>query len=173
MSELTHEDSAHSAAQPSRSFSQTLSRWVAPAALVLAVAAIAVAVWALLRSEAPAARFTDQQTSEAKGRICAAYSTVRTAVSTQTHADLGPEPVAVQAVAANARLAMAAGGSYLLNHLDPATPSTLTGPIRQFAGDLQYIAMNALAGVPADEPAQAARLRSADATSAQIAELCT
>ena len=38
---------------------------------------------------------------EAGARICGAFDTVRNAVSLQTNADLGADPVAVQAVAAN------------------------------------------------------------------------
>jgi hypothetical protein len=162
------------AASPARSLaSGALSGWVAPAALALAVVAIAVAAWALLRPPARAtAPATTQQISDAKTRACTAYNTVRTAVSLQTHADPGSDPVAVQAIAANARLAMAAGGSYLLAHLDPATPPPLAAAIRNFADDLQGIAMNVLAGVSNDDPAQAARLRDGEAATARLADLC-
>lgn len=54
----------------------------------------------------------------------------------------------------NARLSMAAGGSYLLARLDPATPAPVAAAIRSFADNLQDIAMNALAGVSNDDPAQ-------------------
>jgi hypothetical protein len=101
-----------------------------------------------------------------------AYTTVSTAVSLQTHADLGSDSVAVQAVAANARLAMAAGGAEVLAHLDPATPPDLAAAVRSFADGLQDITMNALAGVSNDDPAQAARLRDASAAGARVADLC-
>ena len=48
----------------------------------------------------------------------------------QTHADLGPEPVALAAVAGNARLALFGGGQYLLNSLDSATPPELADAVR-------------------------------------------
>jgi hypothetical protein len=80
--------------------------------------------------------------------------------------------VAVQAVAANARLAMSAGGSYLLARLDPATPPELAAAIRSFTDDLHDLTMTALAGVPNDDPAQAARLRDGQAQSTHIADLC-
>jgi hypothetical protein len=143
-------------------------------ALAIALIAVAIAAWALLRpppaSTTPQA--TSQQTAEAKTRACSAYTTVSTAVSLQTHADLGSDPVAVQAVAANARLSMAAGGSYLLARLDPATPPDLAAAMRSFADDLQDIAMNALAGVSNDDPAQAARLHDGEVTRARVADLC-
>jgi hypothetical protein len=137
--------------------------------------AVALGAWSLLRplnasTTAPPA--TGQQIAAAKARACTASNTVSTAVSLQTHADLGSDPVAVQAVAANARLSMAAGGSYLLTRLDPATPPPLAAAIHSFTDNLQEIAMNTLAGVSNDDPAQASRLRDAQATSAQIADLC-
>jgi hypothetical protein len=173
MSEPTPHAPADSAAPPQRS-AAGLSRWVAPAALLIAVIAIAGAVWALLRQPAaPAAKQpTSQQVADAKARACNAFTTVRSAVSLQTHADLGADPAAVQAVAANARLAMAAGGSHLLAHLDAATPPELAAAMRSLAAELQDIAMNALAGVGSDDPAQAARLRDGEAASGRIAELC-
>ncbi len=135
--------------------------------------AIGIAVWALLsarpsNSSAP----TAQQTADAKNHACTAYNTVRTSVALQTHTDLGQDPVAVQAVAAAARLAMSSGGSYLLASLDPATPAELAGSIHTFADDLQAISMYAQAGVGENEPTQADRLRDGEAASAKIADIC-
>ena len=148
-----------------------LSRWVAVIALAVALIAVVLAAWALLRpAKAGSPAATDPQV--AKLHACSAFNTVRSAVALQTHADLGPDPVAVQAVAANARLSMAAGGSYLLARLDPGTPAPLAAGIRAFAGDLQEIAMNALAGVSNDDPGQSARLHHAQVTNEQIVALC-
>jgi hypothetical protein len=121
-------------------------------------------------STAPAA--TDKQVADAKARACTATDTVRSAVSLQTHADLGSEPVAQQAVAANARLSMATGASYLLASLEPATQAPLAAEIRLFAGDLQAIAIHTMAGINNDNPDQAARLRDAQAAATQITDLC-
>ena len=110
--------------------------------------------------------------ADAVARVCTAFETVRKAVYLQTHADGGDDPVAVAAVAANARLAMAAGGSYLIGRLDPSTPPTLAAAVRTFAELLQDIAINALADVRNDDPAQADRLRQADAASAEVAKWC-
>jgi hypothetical protein len=165
---------AHSRDSAVHSGRRVLSRWAAPAAVLIAVIALAVGVWALLRP-APAnnpAPPTARQIADAKGHACAAYTTVRTAVLLQTHADPGTNPVSAQAVAANARLAMAGGGSYLLGHLDPATPPQLAESIRSFAVDLQDLAINALAGAGNDDPGQLARLHDGDAASAKIAQLC-
>ncbi|KAA0103011.1 hypothetical protein CIW47_23620 [Mycolicibacterium sp. P1-5] len=91
------------------------------------------------------------------------------AVSLQTHADPGAE---VQGVAANARLAMSGGATYLLAHLSSATPGDLADAIRSFAAGLQDISVNALAGVPNTDPKQAERLSNAETANSRIAELC-
>jgi hypothetical protein len=150
------------------------SRWVARIALAIALIAVALAAWSLRASHPnpTASQVTDQQVVAAKNRACAASTTVSTAVSLQTHIDLGGDPPATQAVAANARLSMAVGSSYLLSQLGPATPPSLTEPVRSFADNLQGIAIHTMAGVGNDDPAQAVRLRDAQTASAQIVELC-
>ncbi|WP_319436835.1 hypothetical protein [Mycobacterium sp. RTGN5] len=145
-------------------------RWIAIAALVIAVIAAGVAGWALLRpapsSPTPAAA---SQSGDPKANACAAYKTVSSAVSLQSHADPGTE---LQGVAANARLAMSGGATYLLAHLNPGTPADLADAIRSFATGLQDISMNALAGVANNEPAQADRLRNTESLNTRIADLC-
>jgi hypothetical protein len=147
-----------------------MSRWVAPAALVIAVVAVALAIWALVSASS-----TDSGTTLAgdpKTRVCTAFGTVSNSVRMQTHNDLGPDPVAQAAVAANARLALFGGGQYLLDTLDSETPAELADPVRSFGHELQEISMYALAGVANTDPAQSARLAQADSTRQQIADLC-
>ena len=110
--------------------------------------------------------FTNQQVADAKPRACAAYTTVRTGVSLQTHATGAADPVATPTVAVDARLSEVASAQYLLNRLDPATPPPLAAAIHTFADDLLDIAANALAGAPNDDPAQAGRLRDGETASA-------
>ena len=151
-------------------------------ALVVAVGALAVAIWALL-STPPAGEATsasgdeassggEDSSEEAGARVCGAFDTVRNAVSVQTNADLGADPVAVQAVAANARLATLGGGQYLLTQLSDATPSDLSESVRSFANTLQNIGIGQLAGSPANDPAQVERLNAAQDDAARISELC-
>jgi hypothetical protein len=158
---------------------RTQSRWVAPAALVIAVIAIGVAIWALVRSPGepavnaqPSPAANALPSDDAKAGVCVAFDTVRRAVSVQTNADLGPDRVAKEAVAANARLATLGGGEYLLSRLDPGTPAELADAVRSFANNLQEIGMNQLAGVPNTDPALAALLSDTQAASPQIAEMC-
>jgi hypothetical protein len=146
--------------------------------MAVAVIAIGLAIWALVRSPGePQSAFNAQQfdnvqsSDDAKARVCAAFDIVRKAVSIQTNAELGPDPVARAAVAANARLATLGGGEYLLSRLDPATPSELAKVVRSFA-NLQEIGMSQLVGVSNDDPTLAAKLTEAQSASTQIADMC-
>jgi hypothetical protein len=145
-----------------------MSRWVAPAALVIAVVAVALAIWALVSKPSSGTALA----GDPKTRVCTAFGTVSNSVRMQTHNDLGPDPVAQAAVAANARLALFGGGQYLLDTLDSETPAELADPVRSFGHELQEISMYALAGVANTDPAQSARLAQADSTRQQIADLC-
>jgi hypothetical protein len=144
------------------------------AALVVVLALAAIGGWFMLHplhTSATAAP-TDGEIAAAKARACAAYSTVHAAVALQTHVNAGTDPAAVQATAANARLALAAGGTYLLGRLDPATPAPLAAAIRSFADNLQDIAINTLAGVTNEDPAQSSRLREGEENSVHINDMC-
>jgi hypothetical protein len=145
--------------------------------LVISLIAAAGAGWALWRpapdSNTPAAGPSDAAPAgDAKADACDAFKTVSSAVTLQTHGDAGPDPAGIQAVAANARLAMAGGATYLVARTGPNTPKDISDAIHSFADGLQDIAMNALAGVTNDNPAQAARLRDAEAANNRLAELC-
>jgi hypothetical protein len=150
----------------------TQPRWVAPAALVIALIAMGVAAWALMQSPTQPA-VDAQQSDAAKGRVCAAFDIVRQAVSMQTNADMGTDPVARQAVAANARLATLGGGEYLLSRVDPATPADLADAVRTFANDIQDIGMNQLVGIPNADPRVTALLGTAQSASERITQMCT
>jgi hypothetical protein len=164
----------HSASSPPSIF-----RWLAAAALLVALSALGISLWVLLRppttsspAESPAP--STQQIADAKTRACGAYATVRTAVNLRTNADPGPDPASVQAegVAANARQALTVGNSYLLSRLDPATPAPLAAAIRKFADESQEVAINALAGANTDDPAQAGRINDFAILDGQIVGLC-
>lgn len=149
----------------------TPSRWVAPVALAVALIAVGIAVWALVRSTdepAPSPQSAEDNTTG----VCEAFDLVQRAVSVRTNANLGPDPVAMEAVAANARLATVAGSEYLLSQLTSGTPSELADEVRGFAHNLVEVGMHQLAGVSGNDPAQAERLAEAQETSLRITELC-
>lgn len=95
--------------------SGVVSRVLAPLALVIALIAAAGAGWALF---GPARDTADTQATgsptaaapagDPKANACDAFKVVSAAVSLQTHGDAGNDPAGIQAVAANARLAMEA-----------------------------------------------------------------
>ena len=139
--------------------------------LVIALAAIGVAAWAMVMAW-PKTEETPQPTAESKQRVCDAFNTVSTAVQLQTHADLGPDPVASTAVASNARMSLIGGGEYLLGRIDDQTPPDLADAVRSFANTLQDIGINALAGATNDDPQQAARLTAGEEGRTKVADLC-
>ena len=157
---------ATSAPQTTR---QNMSRWAAPVALLIAVVAVALAIWALM-SASPRAPET-ALAGDPKMPVCTAFDTVSKAVTLQTNADLGPDPVALEAVAGNARLALVGSG---ISAEPPrlGNPPELADAVRSFAGDLQDIGINLLAGVPTTDPSQATRVAEADAGRKQLVDLC-
>ena len=155
------------------------SRWPVSAALVIALIAVGLAIWALLRPAAEPAEsaqqpeeFTTEQSGQAKVQACTAFNNVREAVALQTNINLGPDPGPRAAVAANARLATLGGGGYLLTQVDPATPTDLAAAVRSFANNLQEIGMKQLVGAPPDDPALTAELGQAQEATGRIAEMC-
>jgi hypothetical protein len=146
-------------------------------AVVLALIAVGLAAWAAFRpaKEPAAPTYTAAQQSDAKAAICAAADLVRRGVSLNTNLPVpgGEGDVTGSlAVAANARVSLSDGGQYLLARLDPATPANLADPVREFANKLMDIGAGAIAGAQNSEPAQAARLKEADAANVKIAEAC-
>lgn len=184
------EDSAAKPDEPTVSrVPQKVARASSPltsVALVIALIAAGLAVWALMRSpeESAATGGTSSgdagsgdaaastSPEDAKQRVCDAGQVVSVAVQLQTNANLGSEPAAVEAVAANARLAMLAGGDYLLSQIDASTPADLADAARSFATTLRVVGINQLAGVTTTDPAQEARLRESEGYRNTLAKLC-
>ncbi|MET0702069.1 MAG: hypothetical protein ABWY93_20640 [Mycobacterium sp.] len=149
---------------------------------VIAVAALGLAAWALLRpvptssaAGGSTATYTDAQRSDSKAKVCAAFLVVRTGVTQNTNLAPPGGPTDVTgalAVAANARLSLSEGGQYLLARLDPATAPELADQVRAFGNGLLDIGAAAIAGAQNSDPAQTTRLRDADAANTKIAALC-
>ncbi len=153
------------------------ARRVGQLALAVALVAVGMAGWGLLRP--PAQRLaasephpSDEQIAAAKTRACEAFDLVVRAVSTQTNIDLGADPVAQRAVAGNARLASLGGGDYLRNSVGAATPIELAHKLGSFADLLQTVGMYQLVEVTNSDPAQTGRLAEVRAASVDISKLC-
>ncbi|BBX02732.1 hypothetical protein MMOR_36680 [Mycolicibacterium moriokaense] len=151
-------------------------------ALVVALVAVGVAVWALVKqptlpseSAGPSSVFTGTTTDDPKGSICEAFDLVHKGVQLNTNLQPpgGPEDVTgTLAVGANARLSLFEGGQYLLARLQPDTPSELADPMRKFGNQLMDIGARSIAGIANADPDQAARLKDADQTGGMITNLC-
>ncbi|HYB36495.1 MAG TPA: hypothetical protein VEF72_12475 [Mycobacterium sp.] len=96
--------------------------------------------------------YTDQQITDAKASICAAYNISKNEVFENTHR---PNPVEGDeigslAVAANGRLGLYAGGDYLLKRLaaEPAAPSDLANAVRALANSYEEFGIRALNNEP-------------------------
>ncbi|MEU0496307.1 hypothetical protein [Mycobacterium sp. NPDC006124] len=151
---------------------------VAVVALVLALVAVGLSTWTALRHNPTGAAeptYTAAQQNDAKTAICSATEVVRKGVSLNTNLQ-GPggegDVTGALAVAANARLSLSDGGQYLLTRLEPATPTELADAVKQFANTLLDIGAAATAGVSNGDPAQAARLRTADTQNTAVTERC-
>jgi hypothetical protein len=175
MSEPTAFHAERPEAYPAPVTADRRGRWIAALALVISLLAAGAAGWSLARP-APQAD-APNISSDPKGQVCSAFSTVSAAIYRYTNvnlpADLGPTlPAAQEAVAANARLAMSGGSTYLLRNLPSNAAADLSSEVRDFAATLDTIAMKLLAGVPDKDPELKNLLKSADDANKKIAELC-
>jgi hypothetical protein len=158
------------------------SRWPSFAALAIAIIGLAIGVVGWFRPVAPSERpvapvaptYTDQQIANAKTNICAAYEVVKNEVFVNTHR---PNPaegdeIGSLAVAANGRLALYAGGDYLLKRLagEPATPSKLADAVRALANAYEEAGIRTLNYEP--NSALDALRHDIDADIAKIDGLC-
>ncbi|BCO38087.1 hypothetical protein BMW24_008940 [Mycobacterium heckeshornense] len=121
------------------------SRWPSFAALAIAIIGLGVGITGWFRplphevhEQAPTApAYSDQQIANAKTNICAAYHISKNEVFVNTHRSnpVEGDEIGALAVAANGRLALYAGGDYLLKRLatEPATPSNLVDAVKALA----------------------------------------
>ena len=93
-------------------------------------------------------------------------------VARQSQTNLGPEPAAMETVAANTRLAMAGGAAYLREATRSNTPAELAEPITTLATQLQDIAQHFFVGETSANPEQAGRMAAATQTTEKLAGLC-
>lgn len=153
------------------------ARWIAPVALVLSLLATAAAGWALFKpapkpADAAPPFFSGPVAESPKDAACKAADLVASGVMLQSKVNLGPEPVALETVAANTRLAMTGGAVYLRENVPVNTPAELAEPIADLARQLQDAAQHFFVGQTSSEPEQTGRLNAAAESTKKIAELC-
>jgi hypothetical protein len=159
------------------------SRGLTYVALAIAVIATGLAAAGWFRPSAPPApahpaapTYSEQQISDAKARACAALDVVNRGV-TQHAGTNAPEhsssdPAMAEAQAADSRLAIIAGGWYLRDHLDPATPQAVGDAIRHLSATLLDLGANYLAGLRNDDPTQSGLITDGNSGFDHALELC-
>jgi len=153
---------------------------MAPVALALSVLAAAGVGWSLFKptstpAPAPEARgafSANAAAADPKAAACKTVKLVADGVSLQSQVNLGPEPVALETVAANTRLAMVGGAAYLRENTPSNTPAELAEPIATLATQLQDAAQFYFVGQTSSVPEQTERLKAAAGTSEKLAGLC-
>lgn len=153
------------------------ARWIAPTALVLSLLAAGAAGWSLFKpapqpKEAAPVMFSGPKADDPTDVACKATDLVATGVMRQSQVNLGPEPAALETVAANTRLAMAGGAVYLRDTVPVNTPPELAEPISALSRQLQDAAQHFFVGQTSADPEQAGRLTAAAESTKKIAELC-
>ena len=126
------------------------SRWPTYAALVLAVIAVVLAALAYFYPANKGASVA-QQGGDAKANVCSAYADTRKAVVINTHLE-SQNPDLQLAIAANARLALIGGGTYLRDRLEAntAAPSDLVNAANSLANTVEQLGINYLIQAPAN-----------------------
>lgn len=116
--------------------------------------------------------YSDQQTVEAKTKVCAAYEKVHHAVLANTGRSGGSDPALLLGVAANARLALYDGGEYLTKTLtqEPATPADLAGATRALANAYQELAIAYMA--EASDPEIQSAFQTVENTGSKVSGMC-
>jgi hypothetical protein len=128
-------------------FPSDASRWLTYAALVIAVIAAVLAGLAYFHPKHTAA--APQQGGDAKANVCSAYQATRKAVVINTHLE-SQNPDLQLAIAANARLALIGGGTYLRDRLEAntAAPSDLANAANSLADTVEQLGINYLIQAP-------------------------
>jgi hypothetical protein len=148
----------------------TSPRATAFVALAVAVIAVAAAIAAWL---VPVPKhFSGDQSARAKAKVCNSYAAVRNAVAQGTPNPRPDDPVAHTAVAANVRLAMIGGSSFLRETLDaePATPADLTDAVKSYAATLDELGFAYL--LMTKESVKAPLLKTLNSDLVQINQIC-
>lgn len=157
--------------------SSGLSSVTSLVALVIAVLAIAAAVlgWFFPHKEATTTpTYSDQQTKDAKKKICEVFRIVDHEVVRNSRLKNPPDggPIGALSVATAARLAFYSGGAFLRDEVNqnPATPPDLAKSVNDMSTNLQELAIGYLAG--AAEFAQDELRQSLDEKIKKTIELC-
>ncbi|WP_343572119.1 hypothetical protein [Mycobacterium sp.] len=160
------------AARPSK-----LPFWLAVAALVLAILGVAGAAYGYFypnESAAASGKYSDQQRSDSKKKICDTFKIVDRAVVRNSHLK-NPEnggPIGALSVATAQRFAFYDGGAFLRDRVaaESATPKDLADNANALGTQLEELSIGYLAG--AQDFAQDELRQSLDDKIKKIVEIC-
>ena len=152
--------------------SAAASHWGVYAALAIAVVAAVLAGLAYFHPAHDKANAAVQQGGDAKTNVCAAYAAAHKAVVINTHLQ-SPNPDVQLAIAANARLALIGGGTYLRDRLaaNTAAPADLASAASSFSSTVEQLGINYL--TDAAPNVQNSARKDLDSQIAQLDKLCT
>jgi hypothetical protein len=133
------------------------ARWPIVVMFAITLVAVAAAAAAWLRpmpetkSAVPSApTFTDQQVTDAKSNVCAAYAKIHDAVDPNATRTGSGDPTGQLALAVNMRQVYVAGSADLLTALadEPATPSDLATAAQKITRLFQVLVLEGLSSDP-------------------------
>jgi hypothetical protein len=145
-------------------------RVTALVALAIAVIAVAVAIAAWI---VPGRNhFSGQDADQAKTKVCSAFTTVNSALAKGTPDPRPGDPVSATAVAANVRLAMIGGSSYLSRTVaaEPAAPADLTKAVNSLTNTLDKLGFAYL--LMADKSIKDSLLQTLGSQTTKISQIC-
>lgn len=152
------------------------------ATLLIALAAIGLALGAWFRplpsnkpTPAPARpTFTEQQVTDAKASVCAAFQKTDHALDLSSARVGGNDPTATLTVATSVRQVLDFSSRYLRARLaeEPATPPDLADAVRTLANSYQEATMDYLAGLTNSDSELQPSLHAGDEATLKIRGLC-
>jgi hypothetical protein len=129
------------------------ARWPMFVMLLITLVAVGAAIAAWLRpiphntsATPPAPTYSEQQVSDAKAKVCAAYAKIHHAVDVNAPRSGGDDPMAQLTVAVNMRQVYVVGSAYLLTTIadEPATPGDLAAATSKVARLFQGLTLDGL-----------------------------
>jgi hypothetical protein len=155
-------------------------RWPVVASLVIALVAVGLAIGSWLRplpsAKAPSTpAYTNQQTADAKGKVCVAFGQVDHALDVaDAQGASNGDPTSHLATAALGREVLDFGHRYLLAKLveEPATPPDLASAVRQQANAFLELFIGYIDGIPTSDSRLQPAQNASDEAALTIRRLC-
>jgi hypothetical protein len=135
------------------------ARWPVFVMFAITLVAVGAAIAAWLRplpetkSATPTApTFSDQQVTDAKSKVCAAYWKVQNVVNVNVARTAGDDPNSQLLIAVNQRQVFVISSAYLMTTLAEqlATPASLAAPVNELAHLYQLLTLDGLVGARND-----------------------